>query len=220
MDRNCQNFLATIKQQQQAIIVGPLVEFSRFSWPIATPYLWVDGAANFRHLCPNGLHLVVGDGDSTQIPMDMAFSPDKDFSDLAGALQLLQQQTCQLELRGFLGGRADHQLAVYGEIFHFLRCDEHCQVIIFESHHLFLNPGQYRLKIQGNFSILSGEQQLIQVTGEVKYPLLQPRQLDAFSSFGISNQAFAGGLVEINCQRPILVMSFNPEKLPLLLHQH
>lgn len=220
MHHQDQFFFTTIQRLRHAIVVGPLIEFTKFNWPINSPYLWVDGAAASRHLSPGTWHLSVGDGDSSSLPMDICFSPEKDFSDLAGTLHLLKNKTSHLELRGFSGGRIDHQLAVYGEIFHFLHRDKSCQSIIFEAHHLFLPQGKHQLQIEGNFSLISALPQKIQITGQVKYPLNSPHYLRPFASLGISNQAIGDGIVEITCARPILVITFNPEKLPIHLYRY
>lgn len=69
--------------------------------------------------CRRGGHrpdLFVGDADSARAPVDgmptVVYSRDKDFSDLAGALEELKSRKVQFAtIAGMLGGRVDHEWA-------------------------------------------------------------------------------------------------------------
>ena len=90
-----QHYLRTHSGSSHIHLVGPLanspVEF-------AEPVIFVDGGAAFRQ---GNVGIVVGDGDSFAGPMDYHLDPDKDFSDLAFALSLVDSGFGKVYLHGF-----------------------------------------------------------------------------------------------------------------------
>lgn len=76
----------------------------------------VDGGARTCRAAGRRPDLFVGDGDSVRrVPADMEtvlYSRDKDFSDLAGALEEVRRRKMQVvAVAGLLGGRLDHEWA-------------------------------------------------------------------------------------------------------------
>lgn len=179
------------------IIVGPL--------PLLVPlpdhgrFIFVDGGSRHRG---NREGESIGDGDSSQVPMGLTLARDKDFSDLAGALRLVNEKTKLLELHGFTGGRWDHQLAVWFEVHQWLLDKQATQVII-SPHFNFFSSGEFEMEINGTFGIFLFAAAQVEITGACKYQLTSKDKLRVLSSHGVGNQGH--GVVMIRTLGPLLV---------------
>lgn len=158
------------------------------------PLLAVDGGGRYV-AAPD---VWIGDGDSYSAPppgkVSFKLSPQKDSSDLASALELLSQTlSYKLHLWGFLGGRKDHELFVLGECSRFLEHHSQSQIWLYGNNRRvefeFYGAGQWDLNHQGLFSMGCLNQTMVQLIGDVHYPLTEPLALEPLSSLGLSNQA-------------------------------
>lgn len=137
----------------------------------------------------------VGDGDSSPsltLPLHRHhLSREKDFSDFKAALDLIPQAKT-IYLWGFLGGRRDHELAVFGECADFLKHHLQCRIYLYEEGKLVgmaLPPGSGDIQYTGGFSLFVMEKARVRLVGDVLYQLPQPSLLSPFSSHGLSNRA-------------------------------
>jgi thiamine pyrophosphokinase len=192
------SFLEQIENQTTLNLVGPLlgVPFSS-----QTPTIFVDGGNHFR--TAGGLSVSVGDGDSG-IHLDHTLNPEKDFSDLAFVLKELPKKTTHLLLHGFLGGRKDHEWAVFGELHRFLkvRPNSRAEFLGHGNKSVIVGfRGQFSSPISGHFSVLRLETGPLKIEGACKYPY--QGNLDLLSSHGISNEGH--GLVTVSSETPVFI---------------
>lgn len=172
----------------------------------AEAILAVDGGIKFT----KEAQVWVGDGDSSpslSLPENCWHLPcDKDFSDFSAALKLMDESRC-IHLWGFLGGRKDHELAVWGECHEFLKSHPKCQFKIYQDgilKGLYLPAGSGNIDHQGGFSLLVLEKSLVSLSGDVTYPLFTPTLLRPLSSHGISN--YSRGSLSYISDSPILFL--------------
>ncbi|MFI5391452.1 MAG: hypothetical protein ACHQYQ_08830, partial [Bacteriovoracales bacterium] len=78
------------------------------------------------------LDISVGDGDSSNFPMDFNLPEEKDYSDLKFALDLIPPNVEKINLWGFLGGRRDHEIINFGEVNNWLLKSKNNVVFLFE----------------------------------------------------------------------------------------
>lgn len=173
------------------VVVGPmgpaLPDFLK-----THPVLAVDGGANWV----DHIDAWVGDSDSYQnIPRSSVvfqLPKDKDASDFSFALKLFdRQKNYHIHLWGFSGGRKDHELFVWGEIFSWLDQHPECQFTLYDNdgniEFHFLGSGQWRFQHKGLFSLGCLRKIRVKLTGDVRYPISDESWLPALSSWGLSN---------------------------------
>jgi thiamine pyrophosphokinase len=163
----------------------------------------IDRGAEFERHFP--LHLRVGDGDSTNHPMDIKFPADKDFSDLKGALQLIQgNSSLKIHFYGFLGGRKDHELINIGEIFHFLKVKTQTQCLLYDQKGVSLvglTAGTWELSGTGLVSFLTLVPTHLEISGSVKYPFAN--SVNTLTSIPLSN--YANGEFKVSFDQPTYI---------------
>ena len=192
-------YLAKFQKQPRFTLVGPLVSNDR---TFHDPVIFVDGGSIARE---GKRGFTVGDGDSSNTPMDITLNPEKDFSDLAFALGLLPQSAEEVVLEGFLGGRRDHEIFNFGEIFHFLKKDVAPKFVRFDSEVVAVSAGQWRFDLRGLFSLMAVETAMVEMKGDCQYPISPPQNVLPLSSFGLSN--IATGVITIRTNNPIFLLS-------------
>lgn len=182
-------------------IVGPVSPCS----PSNTfPTLAVDGGARF---VPN-FDLWIGDNDSYLEKIDSAnafiFPSDKDQSDLCLALSLFKTNAYTLHLYGFLGGRRDHELFNFGEIFSHLLTMANSKVLLYDGKALqFIlhGAGTHEFNHQGLISIGTLFPQKLLLKGQLSYT--GESEFGALSSLGLSNKA--SGTFNISASKPFFI---------------
>ncbi len=191
------SFIGQIQNQQTLNLVGPLL-----GRPFASeePTVYVDGGSHFR--TPGGLSISVGDGDSGT-KLDHMLNPEKDFSDLAFVLNGLPVATKQLFLHGFLGGRRDHEWAVFGEVHRFLGTQPGSRAEFKHNGKIAIIGfcGNYSSHITGLFSVLKLDSGPVRIEGQCKYPF--HGTLGVLSSHGLSNEGH--GLVTVTSETPAFI---------------
>ncbi len=204
------SFLAFLTQEVTTLpgvkLVGPLalsepIQSNLENWPC----LYIDGGLDFKELYPAKRALSLGDGDSAKSrleALDVRYPEDKDKSDLALALELLEELPLPIKLIGFSGGRREHEWAVMGEAMSFLKVSK-CPIIYWDQHSFLLPAGTHRLSGHGTFSLFTIENKGIRLSGAIKFPVDPPRPFGALSSLGISN--VASGEFELTALGPVLI---------------
>ena len=154
----------------------------------------VDGGANHNF---EQTILTVGDGDSGP-KMDIPLDPEKDFSDFSYALQLIPSKVNSVYCAGFLGGRRDHELAIWGDALEWLDSQK-ATGMNFEQEVFALSQGDWEIITGGEFSLFSVKPNKLSLEGS-KYSC---QELRPWSSHGISN---AGDKVHLKNSAPVLVI--------------
>ena len=143
----------------------------------------------------------IGDGDSHLGEVTLSpdkthhLSIDKDQSDLAMAFQKLipdEKNIHQIFLHGFIGGRIDHQLAVFGELFKWHKILSPGEMILFDAdinRKVEIFKGEHTTQHKGTFSLFSLEKQNIKSSGDLKYAG-EEITLFPLQSHGLSNEGF------------------------------
>jgi len=183
---------------EELCLIGPLVTNYR---PKKMPHLLVDGGIKIKNKLKNIPHWSIGDGDSTKKRLDVLLNKEKDYSDLKAALDCIPSSIKCLYLRGFLGGRKDHELINFGEVHYFLKNKKHVSVH-FSNKIKAYSAGEYQLNIKGTFSIIVFEPTKIGIKGDVKYPL-RKKGLTPLSSLTLSNEGT--GIVNIDSNGPFYI---------------
>jgi thiamine pyrophosphokinase len=174
----------------------------------------VDGGAMYT----SRIDTWTGDSDSyTGNPpglINHTLPREKARSDLGHALDLITHfSRLELHLWGFLGGRRDHEMINFGEIIHFSNSKDHLLAVFYGSNGKIqakiCSRGNWTFEHQGLFSVISYEDQLIQMSGNCKYVLEKPTQIKAFSSQTLSNEAF--GLFNVSSDKSFMIL-FNDEE--------
>ncbi|MCR9204123.1 MAG: hypothetical protein NXH75_06075 [Halobacteriovoraceae bacterium] len=185
--------------------------------------IFIDGGLSYKSLLPvkiieNTPLFSLGDGDSLREhgvkglpPLDMTFSEDKDKSDFSLALEHLPEvlQTSfendlEFSLLGLLGGRKDHELAVLGESYHFLKKNKKCFFQLYDSLNILeasMFYGEMKFNFHGTFSVFSFNTSKVEIKGEVKFPT--KTEMKPFQSLGLSNEAHGEFTVKAN--EPLLI---------------
>lgn len=193
-----------IKDSPAVLFLGPMLKASfrgKIDLPRGIPCLLIDGGKDFVRK-KNSSTISIGDSDSSSGPLDITLSPQKDYSDFAFALKILPRTAKILFLRGFLGGRRDHELFNMGEIFHFLRGKKGVMAF-FDKEIIAIGPGKYELELEGTFSLACFEKTKIDLHGDCLYPV-KNRFFAPVSSLGLSNEAH--GRIHIQVNRPIFIL--------------
>jgi thiamine pyrophosphokinase len=199
-------FLKEVTRVGCAVLVGPLLTENEIENLPDAPLILVDGGT--REALKLGLDrerrcFKVGDGDSGGIELDEALPPEKDYSDLSYALNLLPKEVKKIFLIGFLGGRKDHELINFGEVHQFLVNKPSPCVAKFSSEIHLLSEGEWQLSHDGIVSLMVLEKASVSLVGKIKYPLESPTELFPLSSRGLSNEA--SGDFSINSNGPVMI---------------
>lgn len=205
MKSSVDKFLSIINEQVQ--IIGPM-SFDRSLVKPDIPTIIVDGGLDHRMKFQE--LFCVGDGDSCSNELsdkiDIRLEVEKDFSDLAFALKLLDQHLVNsIILFGFLGGRRDHEYFNIFESYSFLKKNAN-KTICFENDIIIFGAGKYELDHQGLFSISTLEVNQISLGGLIKYEF--NGELEPYKSHGLSNQALGSFILECSCPL-IMFLSLN-----------
>jgi thiamine pyrophosphokinase len=194
-------FLKTLSVSSSVDVVGPFAS----GWkPVAhRPVIFVDGGSRWRVVGLELSSVVVGDGDSSSVPMDHQLSREKDFSDFAFALRSLPQNILSVHAHGFLGERRDHELANLGEAHAYLRSRLEPTQLFFDSSVLGFSAGSWKFSRSGLFSLFVLETCSVTLSGACEYQITAPISLGAFSSFGLSN--VGSGEMTLTCSAPAFV---------------
>ena len=199
---------------RQPLLIGPLAKKLPTSDHDLT--IFVDGGCKLRP-ANHKASVAVGDGDSKQADQSLDFTipKDKDYSDLAFVLRHLPEKINSVRLVGFVGGRIDHQLAVLGGVYYFLKTVE-ADRVLFDDHQLiFLDSGQHAISIHGQFSLMAFEPCEVLLTGKAKYQVSPKSIMQPLSSFGLSNHG--SGEVMIENSEPLLLIQGNASQDRLAL---
>lgn len=171
----------------------------------------VDGALNHKLNLEDSLS--IGDNDSIKPNInhacDIKLNTEKDFSDLYYALKHIDENEGIIECFGFIGGRLDHQLMVYGDLYSFL--NESTKSIIFKIYSenslklLVIPPGEFEFLYEGEFSLFLFENQMLTLEGDIKYPIKEEytHKIRPISSAGLSNISY--GNFKITSSKPLLL---------------
>ena len=189
-----------IAQNHESIaLVGPFFKKKHLvSLPL---YLFVDGGTRFKNEVKASFSFSIGDGDSYKGPLDIALSQKKDYSDLKEALHILPSSIKTVHLLGFLGGRLDHQLFVFGDVHDFMKKRE--TRFYFERSVLGFPPGREEPDIHGFFSLTVMETGKITLKGRCDYHLNSSQFLPPLSSRGLDNRA--RGRIFIESEKPFFI---------------
>lgn len=193
-----QDIKKSLSSEQKVCLVGPLVKNYR---PKLMPHLLVDGGVKIKPELKNIPHWSIGDGDSSHSKLDIMLNKDKDYSDLKAALRCLPLSIKEVYLKGFLGGRKDHELLNFGEVHHFLKNKKQVRVY-FSNKVKAYSAGIHDIKIKGSFSLLVFESAKVAIKGDVKYPL-RKKHITPLSSLTLSN--FGSGAINIDSNGPFYI---------------
>ncbi len=177
-------------------IIGPFYSGPRLE---AENVIYVDAGANFKTTAHG---FSVGDNDSYSGFLDETLSHEKNFSDLAYVLSCIQMKEPELELLGFRGGRADHDLINLAEVHRFLKRQPEA-IVQFDTGITGYSSGPCDFDFKGTFSVFAFEKVKIQLAGACKYKMSMNEEFQELSSHGLSNEA--EGLVTIECDGPFFV---------------
>ena len=183
-------YFDTFKDITSLTILGP--QDIDLNFTFQEPVIYVDGGS--RHKCSGGI--IVGDGDSSIVEVDIKLPVSKNYSDLKFVLDSIPSSVKEIQALGFLGGRKDHELINWGEFFNFLSKREQCRLILSQSITLF-SPGNYEVKIQGGFSLINYQTEFIKISGDCEYAYSGQPESSHSSQF-LSN--IGHGLVNINSE--------------------
>ena len=198
-----------LTKSTQIAIIGPLFDNNMISQiDTSSPVLFIDGGINHSSLFPSPKnesfqYFSIGDGDSTEQPLNLTLSQEKDFSDLSYALNILPETIENIFLFGFLGGREDHLLANFGEIHQLISIKSHVQQLWMDSRIQCLPPGSSTFEVSGAFSLLSLTTNKITLTGKCRYQAKEVINLKPLSSRSISN--IGDGQVHLKNETTIFV---------------
>ncbi len=169
---------------------------------LGEPVIFVDGGVRHRR---TDAGLVVGDDDSSSdADFDIKLPRDKDFSDLAYALDQIGNQFSLLKLHGFLGGRRDHEMMNFGEVNRWLQNHNNKARVDFDEQVIMLSAGTWHLFLSGIFSIVVMQPTLIRLTGKCLYTLDDPTHIQPLSSLGLSNVGH--GEIELDCNQSVMLL--------------
>ena len=193
-----EEYLQKLSQMDSVLLIGPMnFDYSevKSDWVI-----FVDGGSKHHsHLKPDGFF--VGDGDSSTEKMHLKLPENKDVSDLGYVLQNLPKTLKEVQLWGFLGGRIDHQLAVFGELNKVILLGNLKKICVENKMSLF-PAGSHEFETHQSFSLMTFKEQKILIEGKADY--CGDNLFTPFSSLGISNKG--SGVVKISSSAPVLVI--------------
>lgn len=204
MDKN--EFQAILASVNEVTLVGPMLH----SYPpkIDHPFIYVDRGSHFkaaiRKSSKKGYSdITVGDGDSSEGPLDINLPADKDYSDLKFALDLLPKNIKKVNLWGFLGGRRDHEIINFGEVQNSLLKSLPDTLFSFEDMVLGKNKGPLKININGVFSLVVFQPTEVKMEGKCQYKLPKFKEVLPISSHGLSN--LGSGEVIIEAKAPFFI---------------
>lgn len=190
-------------------LIGPL-KLNHSLVNFALPSYFIDGGIQHKHLFPNALKSI-GDGDSSNRPMDISLAKTKNFSDTSYAINYVLPMSDKLFLHGFDGKRFDHQLALIGDLLTILENYSNKDIILTllsGEKWLFTSKKQTQIPHNGEFSLFSLRTQEIKYHN-CQYPLEEHGvTFQGLSSLGISNTCES--YLEISNTYPILLMLKTP----------
>ena len=205
-------FVSQFKTSKKVTFVGPLFQGARGE--LDHLHVFIDRGMvyqeEFRQRAVNGYSdFGLGDGDSSSSKLDILLSPEKDFSDLSYGLSLLPQNLQTLYLRGFLGGRKDHEIINLGEVHSaLLKTIPHALVSLDDK--IIAKSGHLEIKFCGTFSLVVIEEIKVKITGNCKYPLNEFTNLKPLSSRGLSN--ISHGRIKIEAFGPFFIFFSEDQK--------
>lgn len=197
------------------------MDWKKSQLPLLPGYiLFIDGGLKHREDLDltNSTWESLGDGDSARAhginqELDYCYKPEKDSSDFALSLKHLKSRLTkenEVHLFGLWGGRADHQLAIFGEANHYLENLDQENVKI--QFHLYDVEGKRRASLfkglkeftqEGNFALVSLEKNNLTISGDATYKG-EEIEVSPLSSRGISNKA--RGPFQVQAQGPCLIL--------------
>lgn len=201
-----QSLDSKIKKVDELILIGPL-KFPKSDLVDCKLQIYVDNG--IKHTKKKRGVISIGDGDSSGQKMMFALPVNKDFSDLAEALKLIQRKNIKIYLRGFLPlfsieKRFDHLLANLGEAY--LHSKKYKSTLNFSENIRIYPKGIHHLEFNSDFSIIIFEKTKIQLIGKIKYKLHNGKFFLPLTSHLISNQA--NGKFKLECSRPVLLVRY------------
>lgn len=198
---NLDRYLDRYQKSHRITLVGPLIAGSSRA---DEPIIFVDGGANVRK---DKEGVVIGDGDSFDGKLDVVLNPEKDFSDLAFALENIPERFSDIVLQGFLGGRRDHELFNIGEAYHFLKSRSEPANLNFDDVIIGYSAGKWEFKRNGVFSVAVVEETQLSIIGDCKYQLSDKSTVSPLSSLGLSNEGY--GTIYIEGDGPVFILFDN-----------
>lgn len=188
-------------------LIGPL-KLIHQEVNFTLPTFFVDGglihARNFQDKKES-----FGDGDSLtekSHKIDYKLPIEKNISDFLYALKHVIEHD-MIHLHGFYGKRQDHQLSIIGDLLNLLKSHPEKEIKLHNTEDLpwiFSSKTDYSFFHQGSFSILSLQEQKIEILG-AKYPLEDKSvTIKPLSSIGLSN--IGHGQVFIKAKKPYLLI--------------
>ena len=199
------------KNAQELVLVGPILKHGKINY-LNLPQIAVDGGVHFS----NNPITWMGDGDSTQGDISrksLILKTNQNESDLRFALNKIANITWKtLHLFGFYGGRKDHELANWGEVYHELKLSSHREKVIFydecENPKIYilntsLLSSSHCIQVNGVFSVFSFERTTLSLKGNCRFNVDQ-FAMNSFTSQGLSN--FGDGVVQVQNNAPLLFL--------------
>lgn len=164
------------------------------------PTIYIDGGVKHKNINHSPI-LSVGDGDSSLSDMDIKLNTEKEISDLEFVLQYLPLELECLHSYGFMGGEKDQEIHNLFAFYKLMNSRDSLRSINLDSHRYF-PKGAHEIEVHGEFSLLTFEDTVMKVSGDVKYRC-NDTCVTPFSSRALGNQGF--GKVSIQCNNPILL---------------
>lgn len=149
----------------------------------------------------------IGDNDSSNTLCDEQLPTEKDESDLLVTLSYLDGNEDIVECYGLYGGRLDHQILLLGDLYNYCK-NKKTIFNIYSIHKLqckVLPRGKHHISHRGLFSLLTIDDQKIDLKGKIKYKIDSEytNKLKPFSSHGLSNESF--GEFTLKCVSPMII---------------
>lgn len=231
-------------ESTQVIMVGPMPinqkqwkKFLKNKDEQSHFFIFVDGGSqHINQLTTEGnfstqslFYLSLGDGDSTPKKLDIKYKAEKNQTDFDLALKLTGAKLESIEFWGFHGGLFDHQLAVLGDLYHWIktRYSEHSTLsplgqiycenedVLFpiaRSPHLDKSLEQsarpfdwiINFRHYGRFSVLSLEETTFNIKGHCRYQVVD--ELTTFPLSGRTISNWGGGEIEIKATNPFFII--------------
>lgn len=197
---NLEDFLNELASFASLRLIGPLCNSVP---PSDLPLIYIDGGLQFKNTSAP-LSYSIGDGDSSLEEPEHLLPHEKDFSDFEFALSHIPNPIEKIHLHGFLGGRRDHEWINVGVIHNFLIQRDQKTQVFWENEFQSLSKGQWTFDYKGLFSVLSLEDNKIQIEGDVRYPCGKEKTFPRLSSLGLSN--VSNGKFSVKCEKPCLIL--------------
>lgn len=201
------SFQENLKHFSKIQLIGPLFHCEQDLITPTLPTILIDGGIQSKKKL-NEIFISVGDGDSSDEPLDIKLPTKKDISDLSYALSIIPHHINEISLVGLKGGRTDHELANFGELHQFLKLRDHHEITFSRDIKCF-SKGSYHLEFDGTFSVMSLEVNTITIEGDCLYEV-QSKQILPFSSLGLSNQGY--GKFKLLTSSPAFVIFNSDDK--------